>query len=211
MEHGGYLSLIIGAILVNNFVLSRFLGICPFLGVSKQIKTSIGMSGAVLFVMTLASFVTSATYNLLLIPDGPLSKTGIPVLNTISAADLSYLRTIVFILVIASLVQLVEISLQKLSPPLYRALGIYLPLITTNCAVMGAAVLCSDNNYSITRSTIFGAASGVGFGVAIILFASIREKLELAQVPNCFKGTAIALITAGVLAMVFMGFAGLGS
>jgi electron transport complex protein RnfA len=210
MQQGGYLSLIIGAILVNNFVLSRFLGICPFLGVSKQIKTSVGMSGAVLFVMTLASFVTSAIYNLLLIPDGPLSTSAIPVLNTISAADLSYLRTIVFILVIASLVQLVEISLQKLSPPLYRALGIYLPLITTNCAVLGAAVLCSDNAYSIGRSTVFGAASGVGFGVAIILFASIREKLELAQVPRCFQGTAIALITAGVLAMIFMGFAGLG-
>jgi len=210
MQSGGYLSLVIGAVLVNNFVLSRFLGICPFLGVSKQIKTSIGMSGAVLFVMTLASFVTSSIYNLLLIPNGALADTSVPLLNSIAAADLQYLRTIIFILVIASLVQLVEISLQKLSPPLYRALGIYLPLITTNCAVLGAAVLCSDNGYSILKSTVFGAASGVGFGVAIILFASIREKLELAQVPECFKGTAIALITSGILAMVFMGFAGLG-
>ena len=210
MESGGYFTLIVGAILVNNFVLSRFLGICPFLGVSKQIKTSLGMAGAVVFVMVLATFATSSVHNLLLLENAALSGSGIPLLDGVAAADLSYLRTIVFILVIASLVQLVEISLQKLSPPLYRSLGIYLPLITTNCAVLGAAVLCSDNGYSIVKSTIFGAASAVGFGLAIILFASLREKLALAQVPHCMKGSAVALITAGILAMVFMGFAGLG-
>jgi electron transport complex protein RnfA len=210
MDSGGYLALIVGAILVNNFVLSRFLGICPFLGVSRQIKTSVGMSGAVLFVMTLATFVTSVIYNTLLVPDALLAESSLPLLGTVAKADLGYLRTIVFILVIASLVQLVELSMQKLSPPLYKALGIYLPLITTNCAVLGAAVLCSDNNYPVLKSTVFGAASAVGFAVAIILFASLREKLDLAQVPKCLEGTAIALVTAGILAMVFMGFAGMG-
>ncbi len=210
MESGSYFALIAGAILVNNFVLSRFLGICPFLGVSKQLKTALGMAGAVLFVMALASFVTSAIYQSLLLPRESASWVGVPLLGPIVAADLTFLRTIVFILVIAALVQVVEISLQKLSPPLYRALGIYLPLITTNCAVLGAAVLCSDENYSVLKSTVFGAASGVGFGVAIILFASLRERLELARVPECMRGTAIALVTAGILAMVFMGFAGLG-
>lgn len=210
METGGYFALIVGAVLVNNFVLSRFLGICPFLGVSKQLKTAIGMSGAVLFVMTLAAFVTSVVYNYLLLPGGGLADAPIPILNKVAEVDLSYLRTIVFILVIASLVQLVELSLQKLSPPLYQALGIYLPLITTNCAVLGAAVLCSDNGYSVLKSTVFGAASALGFALAIVLFASLREKLELAQVPECMKGTAVALVTAGILAMVFMGFAGLG-
>ena len=188
-----YFGLIIGAILVNNFVLARFLGICPFLGVSKRIDTAMGMSGAVLFVMTLASLVTAAINKLVLL-----------------RFDLAYLQTIVFILVIASLVQFVEIILQRFLPVLYKALGIYLPLITTNCAVLGVAVLASKNSYGIFKTTAFGAASAVGFGLALVLFASIREKLELARVPECMKGTAIALITAGVLAMAFMGFAGLG-
>ena len=189
-----YFALVIGAILVNNFVLSRFLGICPFLGVSKRLDTAIGMSGAVLFVMTLASAVTAAISRLILI-----------------RAGLEYLQTIVFILVIASLVQLVEVILQRFSPPLYRALGIYLPLITTNCAVLGVAVLAAKNSYSIVKTTVFGAASALGFALALILFASLREKLELAQMPECMRGTAIALITAGLLAMAFMGFAGLGA
>ncbi|MBT3378512.1 MAG: electron transport complex subunit RsxA [Lentisphaerae bacterium] len=188
-----YFGLIIGAILVNNFVLSRFLGICPFLGVSKRIDTAMGMSGAVLFVMTLASLVTAAINKFVLL-----------------RFDLAYLQTIVFILVIASLVQLVEIILQRFLPVLYKALGIYLPLITTNCAVLGVAVLASKNSYGVFKTTVFGAASAVGFGLALVLFASLREKLELARVPECMKGTAIALITAGVLAMAFMGFAGLG-
>lgn len=193
MDGQGYFALIVGAILVNNLVLTRFLGICPFLGVSKRLGPAIGMSGAVLFVLTLASAVTAVLYRFILVP-----------------MDLLYLRTIVFILVIASLVQLVEVSLQKLSPPLYRSLGIYLPLITTNCAVLGAAVLAVNNNYGIVKSTVFGLASAVGFALALILFSSLREKLDLAQVPEVFRGPAIALVTAGILAMVFMGFAGLG-
>ena len=151
-----------------------------------------GMSGAVLFVMTLASLVTAAINKFVLL-----------------RFDLAYLQTIVFILVIASLVQLVEIILQRFLPVLYKALGIYLPLITTNCAVLGVAVLASKNSYGVFKTTVFGAASAVGFGLALVLFASLREKLELARVPECMKGTAIALITAGVLAMAFMGFAGL--
>lgn len=200
MQDTHILALVIGAILVNNFVLTRFLGICPFLGVSKQLGTALGMSGAVLFVMTLASAVTSAINQFVLVENAPLL-----------AADLSYLQTIVFILVIASLVQLVEIVLQRFSPPLYRALGIYLPLITTNCAVLGAAVLSAKKSHSVFTATVFGAASAVGFALALVLFASLREKLELADVPTCMQGTAIALITAGLLAMAFMGFAGLGA
>jgi len=199
MEGQGYLPLIIGAILVNNFVLTRFLGICPFLGVSKRLGTALGMSGAVLFVLTLSALVTSAINRYVLLAGAPLLS-----------IDLTFLQTIVFILVIASLVQLVELVLQRFSPPLYRGLGIYLPLITTNCAVLGCAVLCSQNSYSVLKSTAFGAASAVGFGVALVLFASLREKLDLAKVPECMQGTAIALVTAGILAMVFMGFAGLG-
>ena len=186
------LALVIGAVLVNNFVLSRFLGICPFLGVSRQLDTALGMSGAVLFVMTLASLVTASINHAILL-----------------RYELDYLQTIVFILVIAALVQLVEVVLQRFAPPLYRALGIYLPLITTNCAVLGVAVLASKNHYGIVTTTVFGAASAVGFALALTLFASLREKLDLARVPACMQGTAIALVTAGILAMAFMGFAGL--
>ncbi|MCF7853442.1 MAG: RnfABCDGE type electron transport complex subunit A [Candidatus Pacebacteria bacterium] len=199
MEEQGYFALIIGAILVNNFVLTRFLGLCPFFGVSKRLDTALGMCGAVLFVLTLASGVTAAINQHVLLPGAPLLQ-----------ADLSYLQTIVFILVIASLVQLVELTMQRFSPPLHRALGIYLPLITTNCAVLGAAVLCAQNDYGIMKSAVFGAASAIGFALALILFASLREKLDLAQIPTCMEGAAIAFITAGILAMVFMGFAGLG-
>ena len=195
-----YLQLTIGAVLVNNFVLARFLGICPFLGVSKRLDTALGMSGAVVFVMTLASFATSAIYNYLL--KEPLTYAG-------HAIDLSFLQIILFILVIASLVQLVEIIIQKISPPLYSALGIYLPLITTNCAVMGAAALSAKQNYTVGQATIFGFFSALGFSLALILFSSLREKLELSQVPKPFQGMSIALITAGILAMIFIGFSGL--
>jgi len=196
---GEYFALIVGAILVNNFVLGRFLGICPFLGVSKRLDTALGMAGAVVFVMTLASAVTATVNQYVLLPGAPFS-----------VGDLAYLQTIVFIVVIAALVQIVEVILQRFAPPLYRALGIYLPLITTNCAVLGAALLSAKESHGILKATVFGTASAVGFGLALVLFASLREKLELAQVPECMRGTSIALITAGLLAMVFMGFAGLG-
>jgi electron transport complex protein RnfA len=190
----------IGAILVNNFVLSKILGICPFLGVSKKLETALGMSGAVIFVMTLASMVTSLIYNYV------LSRTftigGIVI-------KLAFLKILVFIVVIAALVQVVEIILQKFSPPLYQALGIFLPLITTNCAVLGAAELSVKANHSVIEATIFGTCSAIGFALALVLFASLRERLDLAKVPAPFQGTAIALITAGILAMVFMGFSGL--
>jgi electron transport complex protein RnfA len=195
-----YLEITIGAVLVYNFVLSRFLGICPFLGVSKRLDTALGMSGAVIFVMTLASLITSTIYNYML--KNPIEIMGFK-------ADISFLQIILFIVVIASLVQLVEIVLQKISQPLYRALGIYLPLITTNCAVMGVATLNSTKNYSVFKSTVFGFFSGVGFALALVLFASLRERLELSKVPKPFQGMSIALITAGILAMAFIGFSGL--
>ncbi|NMA42695.1 MAG: RnfABCDGE type electron transport complex subunit A [Oligosphaeraceae bacterium] len=188
-----YFSLIISAILVNNFVLSRILGICPFLGVSRSIRTSAGMGAAVIFVMTLAGLLTSAINIFLLIP-----------------YNIAYLRTLVFILAIAGLVQIVEVLLQRFSEPLYQALGIYLPLITTNCAVLGSAIICADEGYSLMRSTVFCCASAVGFALALLLFASLRERLELSKVPECLQGTPISLITAGLLAMAFLGFAGLG-
>jgi electron transport complex protein RnfA len=193
MALGDYISLMIGAILVNNFVLSRILGICPFLGVSRNIGTAAGMGGAVVFVMTLSGLLTAAINILILQP-----------------LQLEYLRTIIFILAIAGLVQIVEVILQRISQPLYKALGIYLPLITTNCAVLGSAVICADEGYNILRSTVFCFASAVGFALALLLFSSLREKLELAKVPQCLEGTPIALVTAGLLAMAFLGFAGLG-
>jgi electron transport complex protein RnfA len=193
-----YLELTVGAILVNNFVLTRFLGICPFLGVSKRLDTALGMGGAVTVVMALASCITSVISNYLL----SFTVNG-------KIVDLSFLRVLTFILVIAALVQLLEVMLQKVSPVLYRALGIYLPLITTNCAVLGAATINAENARNVFDSTVFGAFSGVGFALALILFSSIREKLELAEPPKAFEGTPIALITAGILAMAFAGFAGL--
>ncbi len=186
------LLLVISAILVNNFVLARFLGICPFLGVSKKLPTALGMTGAVMFVMTLASIASWLIYHLVLAPLG-----------------LIFLQTITFILIIASMVQFVELALQKLSPPLYKSLGIFLPLITTNCAVLGCAVMSIQNDYSLLETTVFSLGAGIGFGVALILFAGIREVLDLADTPKAFRGTAIALVTAGVLSMAFMGFAGL--
>ncbi len=193
-----YLELTIGAVLVNNFVLTRFLGICPFLGVSKRLDTALGMGGAVTVVMAMASCITSVISNYLL----KFSING-------KVVDLGFLRVLTFILVIAALVQLLEITLQKVSEVLYRALGIYLPLITTNCAVLGAATINAESARGVIDSTIFGAFSGVGFALALLLFASLREKLELAAPPKAFEGTPIALITAGILAMAFGGFAGL--
>ncbi len=186
------LLLVISAIFVNNFVLARFLGICPFLGVSKKLSTALGMTGAVMFVMTLASIASWLVYHLLLKP-----------------FDLVFLQTISFILIIASMVQLVELALQKLSPPLYKSLGIFLPLITTNCAVLGCAVLVVQNDYSLIQTTVFALAAAVGFGLSLVLFSGIREVLALADTPKSFRGTAIALVTAGILSLSFMGFAGL--
>jgi Na+-translocating ferredoxin:NAD+ oxidoreductase subunit A len=192
-----FLFITIGAVLVNNFVLSKFLGICPFLGVSKKLDTALGMSGAVIFVITLASLVCSLINQFLLIKMG-----------------LEFLQMLVFILVIAGLVQLVEIILQKLSAKLYESLGIYLPLITTNCAVLGCVLLNAKSAPGSIQSTwygatIYGFCSAVGFALALILFSSLRERLDLAQVPKAFEGTAISLITAGILAMAFLGFSGL--
>jgi Na+-translocating ferredoxin:NAD+ oxidoreductase subunit A len=184
--------IVISAVLVNNFVLSRFLGICPFLGVSKKTSTALGMSGAVVFVMTLAAAVTW------LIQTYILDKLGI-----------GYMQTIAFILVIASLVQLVEIILKRFLPSLHAALGIFLPLITTNCAVLGMAVLAIQKNYSFVETVVFGFASSLGFALALVLFTGLREKIDRSDPPKAFKGVAIALITAALLSMAFMGFSGL--
>lgn len=201
METAEILSVTVGAVLVNNIVLSRILGICPFLGVSKKIKTALGMGSAVTMVMTIASFVTACLYHALLAE--PFTE------GLLKGINLSFARTLVFIAVIASLVQIVEILMQKFSKNLYQALGIYLPLITTNCAVLGAAELNAASNRSILASTIYGCCSGLGFALALLLFSSIRERLELSRIPRIFQGASIALITAGILAMAFMGFAGL--
>ena len=185
-------ALIIGAILVNNVVLAQFLGICPFLGVSKDVKSSVGMSGAVLFVMLLATMVTWLIMTYVLVP-----------------LHLEYLQTIAYILVIAGLVQMVEIVLKKIAPSLYQALGVFLPLITTNCAVLGVAILVIQKNMNFLESVIYSASIAVGFAIALILFAGIREQLDLTGVPKGMKGVPIALVTAGILAMAFMGFNGL--
>lgn len=182
----------ISAILVNNFVLTRFLGICPFLGVSKRIPTALGMGGAVIFVMTLASVVTNLIYTYILEP-----------------FNLLFLEYLVFILVIASLVQSVELILQKVSPILYKALGIYLPLITTNCAILGLALLNVIKGYNFSRSLIFGLGAGIGFTLALVVMAGIRERLELADIPKPLEGAAITLIIAGLLSVAFLGFYGL--
>ena len=184
--------ILMGGVLVNNYVLNQFLGICPFLGVSKKVNQASGMGMAVIFVMLFATAATWPIHNLILVPLG-----------------LGYLQTIVFILVIATLVQFVEIILKRFIPSLHASLGIYLPLITTNCAVLGAAELNAGQGRGLLESTVFGCATGIGFGVAMLLFASLRERLELSKIPKPFQGTAIALITAGILAMAFMGFSGL--
>ena len=186
------LSLSLGAILVENFVLVKFLGICPFLGVSKKTDTALGMGFAVTFVMTAASAAAFCVNEYLLIPMG-----------------LGYMQTVAYILVIASLVQLVEMFLKKAVPALYSALGIYLPLITTNCAVLGVAILSAQKELDLIGSVVYGFSAGMGFILAILLFSSIRERLEFTEVPEAFKGFPIALVTAALLSMAFMGFQGL--
>lgn len=187
-----YILIIISAIFVNNVVLAQFLGICPFLGVSNRIPTSLGMGAAVIFVITIASIVVYLLQYYVLVPLG-----------------IEYMQTIVFILVIAALVQMVEIVLKKVSPALYQALGIFLPLITTNCAVLGVAILLVQKEYNLLESVVYAFSTAVGFALALVIFAGIRERLDLDDVPKAFRGTPIALITAGILAMAFMGFAGL--
>ena len=185
------LAISLGAILTNNFIFSQFLGICPFLGVSKKTDTAIGMGLAVTFVMGLASAFCFFVNKLLV------------------ALDLAYMQTVAFILVIAALVQFVEMFMKKAMPTLYTALGVYLPLITTNCAVLGVALLNVQNNYNFIESVVYGITGGLGFLLAIFLFAAVRESLEFADVPKCFDGFPVALITAGLLALAFMGFSGM--
>lgn len=182
----------IGSALVNNVVLSQFLGLCPFLGVSKKMDTAAGMGGAVVFVLTLSSFCTSLIYKFILV------KTG-----------MEYLQTIVFILVIAALVQLVEMFLKKTIPALYKSLGVYLPLITTNCAVLGVALLNVQNDYNVLEGTINGFATAVGFTIAIVLMAGLRERIEYNDIPKPFRGMPIVLLTAGLMSIAFFGFSGL--
>lgn len=182
----------IGSALVNNVVLSQFLGICPFLGVSKKMDTAAGMGGAVIFVITIASLLTSVLYNFVLVN-----------------LHIEYLKTIVFILLIAALVQFVEMFLKKSSPALYKALGVYLPLITTNCAVLGVAITNVQKEYGILTSVVNGFATAVGFTISIVILAGVRERIEYNDVPNSFKGTPIVLVTAGLMAIAFMGFSGI--
>lgn len=188
----GLVAIFLASILTENYILSKFLGICPFLGVSKKVNTAVGMSVAVTFVMVLATAVTWPIYTYLLVPN-----------------DLAYLQTIVFILIIAALVQLVEIVLRKYIPSLYNALGIYLPLITTNCAVLGVVLLNTQYTFGFVQSVVYGVFGGLGFMLAICLFASVREKLEFADYPECFEGFPICLVSAGLLALAFMGFSGM--
>lgn len=187
-----YLSIIITAIFVNNIVFSQFLGICPFLGVSKKISSASGMGAAVAFVMVIATLVTWLLQRYLLMP-----------------FDMVYLQTIVFILVIAALVQVLEIVMKKVAPALYQALGVFLPLITTNCAVLGVAIMATQKEFSLAMSLVYAAATAAGFALALVLFAGIREQLELTDVPKPMQGAPVALICAGLLAMAFMGFSGI--
>ncbi len=187
-----YLMMFIAAVFVNNIVLAQFLGVCPFFGVSKKIDTAVGMSAAVTFVLTLATIVTYLIQVYVLTPFG-----------------LGFLQTLTFILVIAALVQMVEIILKKTSPALYQALGVFLPLITTNCAILGVAILVIQKQYNLLESVVFAFSTAIGFGLALVLFAGIREQLALNNVPKGLEGFPIALITAGLLAMAFMGFAGM--
>ena len=187
-----YLMLLVGAVLVNNFVLNRFLGCCPFLGVSKKMDTALGMSGAVVFVMTIASAVTWCIDRWILSPNG-----------------LGYIHTLAFILVIASLVQFIDIAMKRFLPPLHAALGIFLPLITTNCAVLGAAEINCKQGSGFFEAVFFSFAAALGFGFALVLFSGIRERLAHADPPRCFRGIALALVTGGLLSLAFMGFSGL--
>lgn len=186
------LSIIFIYIFVDNFVLQRFFGICPFLGVSRKMETAIGMSMAVVFVMTMATLVTWLFYTYILVP-----------------FNLTYLQIVTFILVIASLVQLVEIVLRKISPTLYQGLGIFLPLITTNCAVMAVALLAVRQEFSLLESVVFAIAASLGFSLALVIMAGIRERLELAKMPDVLQGSAVTLITAGILSLAFLGFKGM--
>lgn len=185
-------AILIGAMFVENFVLSKFLGICPFLGVSKKTSTAVGMSGAVIFVLVLSQTVTWLVNHYLLVPN-----------------ELEYLQTIAFILTIAALVQLVETILKKMIPSLYKALGVYLPLITTNCAVLGSALLFVERQYSFVQAVFFGFAAGLGFTLALVLFSGVRERLETCDIPEAFKGMPITLIAASLVSVTFMGFASL--
>ena len=187
-----YISIFITAIFVNNIVLAQFLGICPFLGVSKKVSTAIGMGAAVTFVMTIATIVTYLLQKYLL-----------------DIAGLQFMQTITFILVIAALVQMVEIILKKVSPPLYQALGVFLPLITTNCTILGVAILVIQKDYNLMESVVFAISTAIGFTLAMVLFAGIREQLSTTKVPKAMQGIPIALEVAGLLAMAFMGFSGI--
>jgi Na+-translocating ferredoxin:NAD+ oxidoreductase subunit A len=186
------LTILVGALFIENFVLSKFLGICPFLGVSKKRETALGMSGAVVFVMVLAGAATWMVNAWLLVP-----------------LHLEYLQTLAFILLIAGLVQFVETVLKKLAPPLYRSLGIYLPLITTNCAVLGSALIHVERGYTLLQAVVYGFSAGLGFTMALVLFSGIREKLETCDIPESFKGMPISLIAAALVSVAFFGFAGL--
>lgn len=192
METVSYFAIILGSILVNNVVLAQFLGICPFLGVSSKVETSLGMGAAVTFVMSLTAVVAWCLQTYVLVP-----------------LHIEFMQTIVFILVIAALVQMVEIILKKVSPSLYQALGIFLPLITTNCAVLGVAILMIQKDFNLLQSVVYSASTAIGFALALTLFAGIRERLEFEGVPAAMKGTPIALITAALLAMAFLGFSGM--
>ncbi len=187
-----YFAIIIGSIFVNNVVLAQFLGICPFLGVSSKVETSMGMGAAVTFVMALSAVVTWLLQTYILVPLG-----------------IEYMQTIVFILVIAALVQMVEIVLKKVSPSLYQALGIFLPLITTNCAVLGVAILMIQKEFSLLQGLVYNISTALGFALALVIFAGLRERIEFEEAPKAFQGVPIALITASILAMAFMGFSGL--
>lgn len=187
-----YILIFISAVFVNNIVLSQFLGICPFLGVSKKIDTALGMSGAVAFVMTISTIFTYIIQKYVLEP-----------------FNIGFLQTITYILIIAALVQLVEIILKKVSPALYQALGVFLPLITTNCTILGVAIMVIQKDLNLIESVVFAISTAIGFGLALVLFAGIREQLSLAKLPKGMEGTPISLLTAGLLAMAFMGFAGI--
>lgn len=187
-----YLMILLGAVLVNNFVMNQYLGICPFLGVSKKVETALGMGVAVTFVMGLASVISWLVYTYILVP-----------------MNITYMQTIAFILTIAALVQFVEMVIQKSSPALYSALGVYLPLITTNCAVLGVALQNITKGYNLLESLTYGVGGGLGFLLVIVLFAGIRERLETSDIAKCFQGFPIALITAGLMAVAFMGFSGM--
>jgi Na+-translocating ferredoxin:NAD+ oxidoreductase subunit A len=207
MELQNLFIIAVGAIFINNFIFSRFLGTCPYIGVSKQVDSAIGMGASVTFVLTMSSTVTWLIYTYFLAPSESNIFYHLFALKT--PPDLSFLNTITFILVIAALVQFVEMVIQKSSPSLYKALGIYLPLITTNCIILGVALLNINEKYTFIESLVHGISAGVGFTLALVLMAGIREKLELADIPQSMRGVPIAFIMAGLMAIAFLGFSGL--